>query len=308
MTKKTKDIAQEGVDTMLEDIIGAKEFSDQEEMKKKEEVTDDKDVDTKSEEEDTKKEEVKDTKKEEDTKKADEKKDAKDTEDTDEKGTEKDTEGKDAEDVKEDEEDPEQIIATLRKTINELSADTEEDDEEVIPTKEEEESKERIKEKEKKSKDIVFITEEQVEASGLEGVSSEFLNKFANTIYAKAKQDVMATTSKQISGQMKQQTRITTLVNQFYTDNPDLNKFRPFVGSRLKTLASKHPDWSPEKMFEELGPDVRVQLGMRPKDSTKVEGKSKKPAFAKKPKVKGTVKEENENLSGQEKEVLDLIS
>ena len=93
----------------------------------------------------------------------------------------------------------------------------------------------------------------------------------------------------------------------FYKKNPDLDKedIKTFVGYRVNILASKHPSWGYEKLFSELGEDVRSKLGLKNLAKKIDDKRKKKPAFVKKIKSKSSVKkEESTSLSKEINELL----
>lgn len=86
----------------------------------------------------------------------------------------------------------------------------------------------------------------------------------------------------------------------FFKENEDLLPHREFVGFVANDLATKNPDWSVGKLFEELAPEVRKRLGLRNKIAVGKAGFAKKGTSAKKPPEK--------ELPSVEKEIMELIS
>lgn len=156
-----------------------------------------------------------------------------------------------------------------------------------------------------------FVTEEQAEELGID---KAFINKLGNQIYQLAVRNTLLTIPKAVKAEVRDEVNVMTLAKEFYKANPDLAKYKQFVGFTANQIASKNPDVSQEDLFKVLGKEARKGLGLpevsveKPAEERAEEaprnGGKKKPAFVKRPSSKRHVAEQ---LTGLEKEISDLI-
>jgi hypothetical protein len=140
----------------------------------------------------------------------------------------------------------------------------------------------------------------------LDGVlnSAEGLNNALNSAVQTAIQHVYKGMPGVIKNNVAQQIQLQETVSNFYSNNEDLKKHRGFVGKVSERIMSENPNWSMQKVLDETAKEARKRLGLK----QKAEGKAKKkdPGFAKG--GKGGKKGKQSNLSGQEKQIADMLS
>ena len=216
----------------------------------------------------------------------------------------KDVDGKEKKEEEDTVESLKERNETLVKTIANLSKPTVKPKTDDIDTSDEEEEDEPIKEK--KSKDRVFITQEELDKSEDDiGVSAEFLNKFGNMVANQITKETLTKTTNVVKSHIDERQKLQKITDDFYKDNSDLatKEIQPFVGFRASQLAAEHPDWSYEKLFKELGDDVRENLGLKKKAVELENGRKKKPAFVKKQKSKKPSSSSEKEETGIQKEI-----
>ena len=315
MTKeKIKDEVERepGVDEMLSDVAGGKAFKDSDELEKAVKKKNSDDDDTKDSEEEKADEDDEAKEEDEDDEDKEESEEDEESEEEDEKDKEDDSKTDDDEDDEEAEDKDKkselEIIKAqnekLLETINSMLSPKEPE------KKEKKEEKEDEGEEEKEvdtSKPIQYVTDKDLEEAGMEDISADFLNKFANKIRVQTLKDSLKGTAKVVTKHVQERQRLTDIADKFYKKNDDLVNHKAFVGFRVNMLANKHPDWSYTKLFDEVGDDVREQLGLK-KMAKKIEKdrQKKKPAFVKKTKTKGKGAEK-ETRTDTQKEIDDLI-
>jgi len=103
------------------------------------------------------------------------------------------------------------------------------------------------------------------------------------------------------------------LVDEFFKENNDLVNVRQYVGTTINTIASEHPDWEVQKVFEEAATRTRKALGLQSK------GKSPKPQAQGTPPTKPKPKpafagvgsarhgKSGKKISNQQKQILDIL-
>ena len=77
---------------------------------------------------------------------------------------------------------------------------------------------------------------------------------------------------------VKEQIPVIMKTEEFFRDNKDLADKRQFVGYVANELSGKNPDWKLDKLFTELGKEVRGRLGLKQEAQQKVT-ENRKPAF-----------------------------
>jgi hypothetical protein len=78
---------------------------------------------------------------------------------------------------------------------------------------------------------------------------------------------------------VKEQIPVIMKTEEFFKENSDLTDKRQFVGYVANELSGKNPEWKLDKLFSELGKEVRTRLGLKQEAQQKVT-ESRKPAFA----------------------------
>jgi hypothetical protein len=116
---------------------------------------------------------------------------------------------------------------------------------------------------------------------------------------------------------------LKTAVNDFYRANNDLLVHRKYVGFVSQEVAAKHPDYTLPKLFEETEKEVRTRLKLAPRTPTPEPGPSEVPISNAASIIPRTVDVNpgfvpssgggrtgpgGERLSGEEKQIVDLIS
>lgn len=111
---------------------------------------------------------------------------------------------------------------------------------------------------------------------------------------------------------IKRHNAMKTLVDDFYTKNPDLKVVQRSVGMIANEVHAEHTDWTVQQVFDEAATRTRSALGLKapvpgaqPKPGSVV-NPNPDPAFAKpsQSRVRGAQKK----LTGMAKEIDDLIS
>ena len=59
-----------------------------------------------------------------------------------------------------------------------------------------------------------------------------------------------------------QQVELSTQTNKFFANNPDLEQFRPLAAVMSNQMSAKHPEYTYEKHFSELGPAIRKRINL----------------------------------------------
>ena len=103
-------------------------------------------------------------------------------------------------------------------------------------------------------------------------------NKVLLRVHSKATQDAMRAVPQIINHVVKEQVPIILKTEQFFKDNTDLSDKKQFVGFVANELSGKNPDWTVDKLFGELGKEVRTRLGLKQEAQKKVT-EAPKPAF-----------------------------
>ncbi len=126
-------------------------------------------------------------------------------------------------------------------------------------------------------------------------VMSEVMGRVRN----KAVEDVLKAIPQVINNVVKVQMEVHQRTADFFIKNQDLKDHKEFIGFVANDLSGKNPDWTMEKLFEELPGEVKKRIGMK--------AEVKKPAFIpskKGPRVPG---EKLTELTPIEQEISDLM-
>ena len=126
-------------------------------------------------------------------------------------------------------------------------------------------------------------------------VMSEVMGRVRN----KAVEDVLKAIPQVINNVVKVQMEVHQRTADFFIKNQDLKDHKEFIGFVANDLSGKNPDWTMEKLFEELPGEVKKRIGMK--------AEVKKPAFTpgkKGPRVPG---EKPLELTPIEQEISDLM-
>jgi len=121
--------------------------------------------------------------------------------------------------------------------------------------------------------------------------SPEDLNNLLNKVYTRALNDaktlaaeqIMSTLPRTIATHYAQQTAQTKLVENFYNENKDLAYVKKTVAAVANDIATNHPDYTLDQVFNEAATRTRKMLGLR-KTSPQMENTppttTQRPAFA----------------------------
>lgn len=130
-------------------------------------------------------------------------------------------------------------------------------------------------------------------------------NKVLSRVATAAAQQILTGLPKVVSNIVKSQVEVTTKVNSFFADNKDLLAHREFVGFVSNDLQGKNPSWTLDKLFGELGKEVRTRIGLAQATKTPLPGKGGfPPAKGGGARLPG---KKTETLTSLEKEIDDLI-
>jgi len=193
-------------------------------------------------------------------------------EESTEEGKEEEGEGEEetSEEEEEEEEEPEDV-EDLRRKLDELAAAK------LGEGKEEEETEEDVQ---APSADA-FISEDEFEKVLTD---SSALNDVLHRVYERAFKDAVNHVAKQVpvivNSIVNSQLTLHSMVQEFYTKNPDLLPYRKFVGWVANQLQAQHPDWELQKLFGEVEKEVRKALKLTKSEGT-AEQARRRPAFAK---------------------------
>uniref|UniRef100_A0A6M3KS41 Uncharacterized protein n=1 Tax=viral metagenome TaxID=1070528 RepID=A0A6M3KS41_9ZZZZ len=100
------------------------------------------------------------------------------------------------------------------------------------------------------------------------------LNTILNHVYSAGMQAVQDTQRNIPTIVMQQARQIVALEmasQEFYRENPDFNRFKPYVGAVVSKIASEHPNYNLQQLFQETETTIRKQYNL-PKP-----GKNNKP-------------------------------
>jgi hypothetical protein len=152
---------------------------------------------------------------------------------------------------------------------------------------------------------ISFIeTEEQFDEAMK---TAEGFNKILTGVVQKSVETVLRSVPQMVVKLADSQITMRSAINEFYTHNTDLVASKAYVGMVANELAAKNPDWTLDKLLGNLGGEVRTRLKMVTSSVQQTKGGAEaKPAFV--PKGGGGKPPSGPGLTGQDKEIVDLIS
>ena len=135
------------------------------------------------------------------------------------------------------------------------------------------------------------------------------MNKVLAKVAHSTAQTILSNLPRVVDNIVKQQVEVQSHVKGFFDANKDLTPHRQFVGFVSNDLMGKNPGWSMDKLFSELGKEVRTRIGLKQQA-----GGGKRPAsgeggFA--PAKGGGARQpaaKSEALEGLQKEINDLIN
>jgi len=136
--------------------------------------------------------------------------------------------------------------------------------------------------------------------------------KYTNDLLQVGEQRAMQRVMPMVNQLVQQQFALHTIVNDFYSDNPDLRPYREFVSFLASQVGSKHPDKSYPEVLGMVEQEARRRLRLAKAEAGDDDSESKpkkttKPAFAG-DKVKGNRRRKDKvKLSKEEREMSDLI-
>lgn len=129
-----------------------------------------------------------------------------------------------------------------------------------------------------------FVTAEEWKEVEEKGLTREILNKWLKRAGTGSDENTFRKVVPVVENLVRHQVQLHGFVSDFYRDNQDLSTFKPVVSAVVLNLQKKHPEWTYEKLFSELGGEVRKALRLNVQ-----QGKDKKqsPAFANPPNAGG---------------------
>lgn len=232
---------------------------------------------------------------------------------------EKDKEEKNDKDKKEDEKVKKEDDSSSNEELISLRAEN------ALLKAKLEENTEKKEEKKEKKEDIENAVDTAIEDFFGDGKDWEDMfekkdtaNKVFSKIKTSAVKDVLRGLPKMIGGIVQNAVEIYSRTSKFYEANSDLKSHKKFIGLVVNDLTSKNPDWNLDKLYEEVGPEVRKRLGLKVKALEKEEKKEeekkeekrdeiKKPGFARAGGARHPASKTPE-LSGIQKDIMDLMT
>lgn len=123
--------------------------------------------------------------------------------------------------------------------------------------------------------------------------------KLANTVKEQTEKSIFNRLPDQVGTIASQQLDYRKTADNFYEQYSELGEVKPYVASITKQVSNEHPDWTFQKVLDEVANRAYKAMGL-PKPSQedtrrKKAGKKKKPAF-----VSGTKTSSNRNKAGSE--------
>lgn len=92
--------------------------------------------------------------------------------------------------------------------------------------------------------------------------TKEGFNKLLTGVMYKSVESMMRVVPKLVSTLADQQITTRSAITEFYSNNKDLIPSKAYVGMVADELVAHHPDWTMDKLFGELGKEVRTRLKM----------------------------------------------
>ena len=134
------------------------------------------------------------------------------------------------------------------------------------------------------------------------------LNKVLGRVSQATAQLILSNLPQVVSNIVKSQVEVQSKVKDFFDSNKDLATHRQFVGFVSNDLMGKNPGWTTDKLFSELGKEVRTRIGLKQAAVIKG-GKGTGGGFT--PQKGGGARvpaAKTEALEGLQKEINDLIT
>ena len=89
------------------------------------------------------------------------------------------------------------------------------------------------------------------------------MNKVLSKVAQATAQTILSNLPQVVNNLVKSQVEVQSHVKGFFDTNKDLAAHRQFVGFVSNDLMGKNPGWTMDKLFGELGKEVRTRIGMK---------------------------------------------
>lgn len=186
-----------------------------------------------------------------------------------------------------------ELISSLKSEIEELKSELEKLRDERVKAEQEAE-----KEKEPEVVEFVKSDDELEEIVSSREKFNRFLTNLVKMVREEATNGLPDATASIVEARLKAE----RLVDQFYQENPDLKRFRRYVGVEANRIQQEHPDWPLERILSETEKVVRENLEL--KKDVKDEKDEGKPAFAEQKHGSKRVEEPVKGLKAEIRELL----
>lgn len=140
------------------------------------------------------------------------------------------------------------------------------------------------------------------------------LNQVMNAVYQKAvadgAQQVLLSLPQIVSAQVQQQAALKSSVDTFYTKYPHLAEFKRTVAAVATEIASEHPEWAVEQVFDAAAVKASEVIGLNKQiagSSPSASGKPLKAPALVKPKG-GRASNDGGNVNKLQKDIEELLS
>lgn len=140
------------------------------------------------------------------------------------------------------------------------------------------------------------------------------LNQVMNAVYQKAvadgAQQVLLSLPQIVSAQVQQQAALKSSVDTFYTKYPHLAEFKRTVAAVATEIASEHPEWAVEQVFDAAAVKASEVIGLNKQiagSSPSASGKPLKAPALVKPKG-GRANNSSGNVNKLQKDIEELLS
>lgn len=101
------------------------------------------------------------------------------------------------------------------------------------------------------------------------------LNEALNKVRLQTFQDTIRSMSPAVNRVVSDSVNLNIGVAEFYRQNSDLVKYKPYVAMRATQLMSQNQGWPLDKLFTELGKEVRRELNIAVRQKAEKQGKKK---------------------------------
>jgi len=108
--------------------------------------------------------------------------------------------------------------------------------------------------------DDEFVITDEVYEKALS--SKEGLSELINTVRTKAARDVILSLPEAVNNLVSSQFEVLSVVQNFYRSNPDLERFKHYVGSVSKEIASQNPNMDYDELLVRTAEKARKDLGL----------------------------------------------